>query len=93
MEDGFPYEAVSSRLQPGEVLCLITDGVTEALNAAGEFYGRRRLEDLLNGLAPGADPDVVGEAIRTDVSRFTAGVEPSDDVAILAFRWNGVSAR
>jgi len=91
--DGFPYEAVSYRLQPGEVLCLITDGVTEALNAADEFYGRRRLEDLLNGLAPGADPDTVGEAIRVDVDRFTAGVEPSDDVAILAFRWNGVSAR
>jgi serine phosphatase RsbU (regulator of sigma subunit) len=91
VEDGFPYEGLSYHLQPGEVLCLITDGVTEALNAAGEFYGRRRLEDLLNCLAAGADPDAVGEAIKLDVSRFTIGVEPSDDVAILTFRWNGVT--
>jgi serine phosphatase RsbU (regulator of sigma subunit) len=91
--DGFPYEAVTYRLNPGEVLCLITDGVTEALNAAGEFYGRRRLEDLLTSLPPGADPDQVGEAVRLDVTGFAAGVEPSDDVAILAFRWNGVIAR
>ncbi len=91
--DGFHYEAVSHRLRPGEVLCLITDGVTEALNAAGEFYGRHRLEDLFARLAPDAGADEVGEVIRLDVSRFAAGVEPSDDLAILAFRWNGVSGR
>jgi len=93
VDEGFWYEAASYRLQPGDVLCLITDGVTEALNAAGELYGRRRLEERLSSLAPGADPDIVGEAIRHDVSGFAAGVEPSDDLAILAFRWNGVSAR
>ncbi len=91
--EDFPYEAASYRLSPGDVLCLITDGVTEAENAAGEFYGRQRLEDLLARLAPDADADEVGEAIRHDVERFAAGVEPSDDVAILAFRWTGVSGR
>jgi adenylate cyclase len=91
--DGFPYEAASYRLGPGDGLCLITDGVTEALNRAGEFYGRQRLEDLLARLAPAASADEVGEAIRHDVDRFAAGVEPSDDLAILAFRWHGVSGR
>jgi serine phosphatase RsbU (regulator of sigma subunit) len=91
--EGFPYEAASYRLSPGEVVCLITDGITEAVNAAGELYGRQRLENLLARLAPGADANTVGEAIRLDVTRFATGVEASDDLAILAFRWNGVSAR
>ena len=93
VEEGFPYEAASYRLSPGEVLCLITDGVTEAMNAAGEFYGRHRLGELLTRLAPDAGADEVGEAIRHDVERFEAGVEPSDDMAILTFKWHGVTGR
>jgi adenylate cyclase len=91
--EGFPYEAASYRLAAGEGLCLITDGVTEAQNAASEFYGRQRFEELLARLRPGAAVDEVGETIRRDVDRFAAGVEPSDDLAILAFRWRGVSGR
>ena len=93
MIEDFPYEAAAHRLSPGDGLCLITDGVTEALNAAGEFYGRPRLDELLGRLAPGAPAGEVGEAIRHDVERFATGMEPSDDVAIVAFRWNGVSGR
>ena len=88
--DDFPYEAMSCRLAPGEVVCLITDGVTDATNAAGEFYGRRRLLDLLAKL-PSADARAAGEAIKQDVTRFADGVLPADDIAILAFEWTGGS--
>lgn len=87
--EDFPYEAAFHRLERGDGLCLITDGVTEAANAAGEFYGRARLEALLARLAPDASAAEVGEALRHDVDRFAAGVEPSDDLAIVAFRWKG----
>jgi len=76
-------------MEPGETLCLITDGVTEARNARGELYGRHRLEDVLAGLDPGADPVAVGEAIRASVAAFAGGVAPVDDIAILVLRWNG----
>jgi serine phosphatase RsbU (regulator of sigma subunit) len=86
--DDFPYAAASDRLGPGEALCLITDGVTEATDARGEFYGRARLEALL--AAEGAkDPEAIGAAVSADVARFAAGVEPADDVAVLIVRWNG----
>jgi adenylate cyclase len=91
--EGFPYEASFHRLDPGDGLCLITDGITEAANAAGEFYGRKRIEVLLAGVAPDASAARVGEAIRGDVARFVGGVEPSDDLAILVIRWSGVSGR
>ena len=74
---------------PGEILCLVTDGVAEATNAAGELYGRARLEALLAGMPPEADPEKVGEAIRRDVERFAVGVEAADDLALLILRWIG----
>jgi serine phosphatase RsbU (regulator of sigma subunit) len=87
----FPYVAASRRLTPGDMLCLVTDGVTEAVNATGEFYGRERLETLLARFGPTVTPAEVGQAIRDDVSRFSAGMAAADDVAILIVRWNGGS--
>jgi serine phosphatase RsbU (regulator of sigma subunit) len=87
--DHFPYTAASHRLQPGDVLCLVTDGVVEATNGAGELYRRSRLEALLAECPADGTPAEVGEAIRRDVSRFAAGAEPWDDMAILVLRWDG----
>jgi len=87
--DDFSYEVASHRLSPGETLCLVTDGVTEATSLSGAFYGRGRLEMLLADLAPETDIAEMGEAVRRDVARFTEGVEPADDIAILVLRWNG----
>ena len=87
--DEFPYEASRYRMSRGEMLCVITDGVTEAMSATGELYGRERLESLLNRIPPGVGPQDVGEQIRRDVAKFAAGAEPADDIAILILRWNG----
>jgi serine phosphatase RsbU (regulator of sigma subunit)/CHASE2 domain-containing sensor protein len=90
--DGFPYTAVSRSLEPGDTLVLITDGITEAARDDGRLYGRVRLETLLAGLGAAASAAEVGEAIRRDVTLFTGGAEPSDDMAILVIRFNGSSA-
>jgi serine phosphatase RsbU (regulator of sigma subunit) len=87
--DDFAYEADRHQLVPGDMLCLMTDGVVEAMNPAGALYGRARLEAVLLGRGADATPADVCEAIRQDVARFTAGAEPADDVAILVVRWNG----
>jgi adenylate cyclase len=89
--DGFPYTASTRRLEPGDTLCLVTDGVTEAADAGGELYGRERLEMLLAKTGPGTSAADVGDAIRQEIGRFTEGVEPSDDLAILVVRWKGRS--
>ena len=85
--EGFPYTAAARQLEPGDTLCLITDGVTEAANPQGELYGRPRLEALLAGLGAAASATEVGEAIRQDLAAFTGGAEPSDDMALLVLRW------
>ena len=87
--DEFEYTAATHCLCPGDRLCLITDGVTEARNTAGELFGRERLEARLTLVDADATATTVAAAIREDVARFAAGAEPADDLAILVLRWEG----
>jgi serine phosphatase RsbU (regulator of sigma subunit) len=80
--EGFAYPCGRHSLSPGETLCVITDGVTEAMDRAGAFYGAARLRAAL-----GRDPEVT--AVREDVHRFAAGAEQADDLTLLCVRWNG----
>ena len=73
-------------LARGETLLLFTDGITEALNANGEAFGRRRLIDVLDKLA-GSPPETLIGAVDTALADFVAGAEPYDDMTLLAFRW------
>jgi serine phosphatase RsbU (regulator of sigma subunit)/CHASE2 domain-containing sensor protein len=87
--DGFLYQPDTFRLERGDTLCLVTDGITEAAGPGGELYGRQRLEALLGRLGGAASAAEIGEAIRRDVVAFTGGGEPSDDMAALVLRYNG----
>lgn len=89
--EGFAYPVVRLALAPGESLCLVTDGVTEAMNAANEIYGTARLAAALAGAERSAAGLVA--AVRADVRIFVDAAEPSDDLTLLALRWIGSSGR
>jgi serine phosphatase RsbU (regulator of sigma subunit) len=89
--DDFEYPVQQYQLQPGESLCLTTDGISEAMNKAGELYGNERLNSLLAGVATTA-PAAVVQAVRDDVRRHVDGAEASDDLTLLVLRWNGPQA-
>ena len=91
--DRFPYVASTRRLMPGDTICLVTDGVLEAMSPKAEAYGRSRFEALLEKVGRAASVAEVGEAIRLEVRRFADGVEQSDDMAILVLRWKGPTGR
>ena len=87
----FAYATAACRLGPGDTLCLLTDGVTEAAGPGGSLYGRARLQELLGGLTSCTGVDTVARAIQADVARFAGGAEPEDDVALLVLRWHGAA--
>lgn len=78
--DGARYGVERIRLSPGDSLLLYTDGVTEAMNPAGELYGEPRLESALRNSG-----ELYVSEIRADVNAFVDGAEPSDDITLLAF--------
>lgn len=87
--EGYSYESECYRMQPGESLCAYTDGVTEAMNAANELYGRQRLINVLGRAATATDALDIVAAVGDDVQDFVGTTERSDDLTILALRWNG----
>jgi serine phosphatase RsbU (regulator of sigma subunit)/CHASE2 domain-containing sensor protein len=88
--DDYAYRGAERRLRPGDVVCVISDGVCDARNPGGEFYGLPRTRGLLAGiLAQRPSARTVVDALRADVAAFAAGAEPADDLTVLALRWNG----
>jgi serine phosphatase RsbU (regulator of sigma subunit) len=69
---------------------VITDGVSEAQDPAGDLFGGARVEAMLTRLGSGAaTARSVVEALQAEVGVFVAGAEPADDLTILALRWQG----
>lgn len=83
----YPYETGRIALQPGDTLCLFTDGVSEASDG-NALFGSERLGDLLRQLPPG-DVDLLCCALRDAVRRFEAGLPAADDLTLLVARWQG----
>jgi adenylate cyclase len=81
----YPLETVT--LQPGECLVLVTDGVTEAQDPQGAFYGRDRMPRT--GAMNGAAATTVVEAIRDQVRTFEGGAEATDDLTVMVVRYLG----
>jgi serine phosphatase RsbU (regulator of sigma subunit)/CHASE2 domain-containing sensor protein len=86
----FPYEIASAACEPGDLIVLTSDGITEAMDPEGRLYGRDRLQMLLRSPALFAsEVDAIGRALLADVQTFEAGAEPADDQTLLIVRWRG----
>lgn len=90
IEPDFEFKAQHTQMQYDDMLFLYTDGLTEAENKAHQQFGEQRmmegLEDerrQVNGAAP---RDLV-ERMRRAVETFRDGAEQSDDLTMLAFRY------
>ena len=88
--DDFEYRSSTIRLNPGELLFLYTDGVTEAFNTSDEQYGEARLEQYLASHHQGDISDIVVGSI-SEVTMYSTGMAQSDDITLLAVRYNGQS--
>jgi serine phosphatase RsbU (regulator of sigma subunit) len=91
--DGFAYAAAEHSMAPRGIVCVVSDGVTEAMNQAGELYGADRLQRALQRNGNSASPTAIVDALRADVSRFAGDAEVADDLTLLVLRWNGPSER
>ena len=86
-----PIERETFPLEPGDTFVLFSDGVSEAMNQADEFYGDDRLLTVLSA-ANGSAPTEVVTRVMTDVRAFTAGAKQSDDITVLVAQYAPPSA-
>src|SRR5262249_21233231 len=79
------YRTFDTALAPAETLFVFSDGVTEATNAALEFYGEARLERVLAACSGQASEEVV-DSVVASVAAFVGEAARSDDITAMAIR-------
>lgn len=84
------FEEKHLNLEQGDTVFLFTDGVTEAFNTQAEEFGEQR---LLSCLSDSSDlrPEELVETVTDSVKRFAGDEEQSDDMTVLAVRYNGIA--
>jgi serine phosphatase RsbU (regulator of sigma subunit)/CHASE2 domain-containing sensor protein len=80
-----PYSGGEARFDKGDVFIFYTDGITEAMNAKSDMYGKERLEAVcVKHRALG--PERLVEEIERDVRRFEPKQHQHDDMTILVVK-------
>jgi phosphoserine phosphatase RsbU/P len=88
VDGDLPYRVAETRLAPGDVLFLFSDGITEAFNPEGEEFGAARLEAAL-AAARGHDAAALVAGVLDATRAFAADAEQSDDITVLALVYRG----
>ena len=80
-----PCAVVENRLDPGDILALYTDGITESFNSEDQDFGEARLIDAVirHRSLPAC---ALADAIVAEVMQFSGGVQFDDITLILAKR-------
>ena len=82
MFDDEKWDMEVVQLDHGDVLVMYTDGVTEAQNAKGDFFGRERLVKVAKKNSAGT-AKVVRESILGEISKFVGDAPQMDDMALV----------
>ncbi|MGA7920329.1 MAG: PP2C family protein-serine/threonine phosphatase [Candidatus Acidiferrales bacterium] len=79
------YEEHTLPCGPGDLVVFYTDGVTDAMDYNGEYFGSERLEKLVSSNAA-ETADRVVDAIFCSVACHARGLEAFDDQTVVAVR-------
>lgn len=85
---GSRYQAREITVGPGDLLCLYSDGITEAESIEEEEFGTQRVCEILRAHKDEPSAQGVLEAIRDAVEEFTRGQPQGDDQTLLVMRRN-----
>lgn len=70
------------KFSPGDLLVMYTDGITEARNQHGAFFGDQRLLDVLRANL-GRPAQEIQQAVLDEVQRYAGNAPREDDIAII----------
>jgi serine phosphatase RsbU (regulator of sigma subunit)/pSer/pThr/pTyr-binding forkhead associated (FHA) protein len=79
------YAEYHARLEPGEILAIYSDGVTEANNGIQEEFGDERFAEVLTASRHKSAAEIVA-AVNQALTAFAAGSPPADDITLVVAR-------
>lgn len=84
------FDEVTVTFNAGDCLCLYTDGVAEAKNAAGESFGTERLLAALNAVRA-ESPQTQLHAVQNAIDTFVGEMPQYDDITLLSLHYRGIA--
>lgn len=83
--EGIKLEEKSVQLGPGDSVLLYTDGISEALDSAGNLYGEKRIQSGLRRFSQ-ETPAVALENLQKDIAAFSKGRPQADDLTAIMLK-------
>src|SRR5262249_31127137 len=81
--DGIPYDACTVSLDPGDVIVLYTDGVTEAKNKQDAEF---QMDGIFKAINSGPKtPAAIGQRLIAAVRQHSQGCKQHDDITVVCF--------
>lgn len=79
------------RLEPGDMIFVYTDGVTDSVNQRKERFGE---EGIIRTMEKNdsSDPDSIIESMHRAIKDFSGGEEQFDDICMICFKYNGTDS-
>jgi hypothetical protein len=72
-------------LSEGDALIVFSDGVSEAMNSSGDFFGDERIGAIIHGAA-GEPAAEIGDRLLQALEAFVGDARPHDDVSLMILR-------
>jgi serine phosphatase RsbU (regulator of sigma subunit) len=86
LDENYLYEEnIWKGLAPGQIIYIGTDGVWEAVNSEGKFFGKAPIKELIRQNAAASASEILN-AVLTALNRFRQGLEPEDDVTLVVIK-------
>ena len=84
--EGVKFPVAVQKLAEGDKLVIYSDGVTESQNSHGEFFGKKRLREVVAAHAA-ERCTAIHDAIQEAVSAFSEGTRQSDDITVVVLEY------
>ncbi|MGZ5007899.1 MAG: PAS domain S-box protein [Methylobacter sp.] len=79
------FEEKTAQLREGELILFYTDGLIEAENANGEFFGLKRVNDIMVQHAQ-QTPQAIIEILLDQLKQFCRSESFTDDITLMIFK-------
>lgn len=85
IDEDAAWDHATVAINPGDILVLYTDGITEAHNANNEFFQRNRLEAIVKE-NHGQSAEQLQQSILNAVYDFLGDISPQDDITVMVLK-------
>lgn len=79
------YFAQTITMSPGDILLIYSDGIPDAQNENGDFFGTEQLIKFLTHHPP-ATAEQIASSLLAEIRRFIGQTSPTDDISLIVIR-------